>query len=339
MSKEKSGGSTLAAPFPRFLARPPWWGGDLQTLRNYFRPLQVDLGSYPGERLEFPMSDGTGDVLIGALNRPTQTAKDSRRCPLVILIHGLTGCEESSYMLATARHLLDLGYPVMRLNLRGAGPSRSRCRQQYHAGRSEDLRAVLLLLDGRLASQGILLVAYSLGGNMLLKFLGEQGRRAPVLGAASVSAPIDLKATQVRFMQRRNRRYHDFLLIRMKEEIAAPASSLPAEQRSLLPEIRTVFDFDDRLVAPQNGFAGADDYYDRCAARPFLKDIKVPTLVIHAQNDPWIPPDAYLSFDWRSNPKLISLLPRGGGHVGFHGLGSAICWHDRCIAEFLRRLA
>jgi predicted alpha/beta-fold hydrolase len=336
---ERPGGSTLAAPFPRFRARPPWWGGDLQTLRNYFRPPLIDLGSYPGERLEFPMSDSTGDVLLGALNRPTPTASDNRRRPLVILIHGLTGCEESSYMLATARHLLDLGYPVLRLNLRGAGPSRSRCRQQYHAGRSEDLRTVLLQLDGRLASQGILLVAYSLGGNMLLKFLGEQGRRAPVLGAVSVSAPINLKATQVRFMQRRNRRYHDFLLTRMKEEIAATGSGLPAERRSLLPEIRTVFEFDHRLVAPVNGFAGADDYYARCAARPFLKDIKVPTLVIHALNDPWIPPDAYLSFDWRSNPKLISLLPRGGGHVGFHGLGSAACWHDRCIAEFLRRLA
>src|SRR5262245_48259949 len=194
-------------------------------------------------------------------------------------------------------------------------------------------------MDGRLASQGILLVAYSLGGNMLLKFLGEQGRRAPVLGAVSVSAPIDLKATQLRFMQRRNRRYHDFLLMRMKEEITAPGSDLPAERRSILPEIRTIFDFDNRLVAPGNGFADADDYYARCAARSFLKDVKVPTLVIHAQNDPWIPPDAYLSFDWSSNPKLISLLPRGGGHVGFHGLGSDVCWHDRCIAEFLRRLA
>lgn len=334
----KSSGGTVAAPFPRFLARPPWWGGDLQTLRNFLRPPRLNLDPYPGERLEFPMHDGTGDVLLAALNRPIAIPEDGRRRPLAILIHGLTGCEDSSYVLTSARHLLDLGYSVMRLNLRGAGPSRPRCRQQYHAGRSEDLRAVLLQMDGRLASQGIFLVAYSLGANMLLKYLGEQGRRAPVLGAVSVSAPIDLKATQIRFMERRNRRYHDFLLGRMKDEIAAAGSALPGDRHAALGGIETVYAFDDRLVAPANGFAGADDYYVRSSAFQFMKDIKVPTLVIHAQNDPWIPPDAYLSFDWRANPKLVPLLPRGGGHVGFHGIGSAMPWHDRCIAEFLRRL-
>jgi len=174
MSPDDPGGNTLAAPFPRFRSRPPWWGGDLQTLRNFFRPPVIDLTPHPAERLELPMNDGTGDVLLAALNRPAQAASDRRRRPLVILIHGLTGCEESSYMMGTARYLLDLGYPVMRLNLRGAGPSRAHCRQQYHAGRSNDLRTVLLKLDGRLASQGIFLAAYSLGANMLLKFLGEQ---------------------------------------------------------------------------------------------------------------------------------------------------------------------
>ena len=88
-------------------------------------------------------------------------------------------------------------------------------------------------------------------------------------------------------------------------------------------------------MAPANGFAGADDYYARCAAQDFMREIRVPTLVIHARNDPWILPGAYLSFDWKANPRLTPLLPRGGGHVGFHGLGSPVPWHDRCIAEFL----
>jgi predicted alpha/beta-fold hydrolase len=338
MAVLSSGGGAAAAGFPRFRARPPWWGGDLQTLRNYFRPAPVDLSGFQEERLEFPMNDGSGDTLLATLNRPAAAPADGARRPLAMLIHGLTGDEDSSYMLATAGHLLHLGHPVMRLNLRGAGPSRPRCRFQYHAGRSEDLRRVLMQLDGRLASQGILLVAYSLGANMLLKYLGEQGRRAPVLGAVSVSAPIDLKATQVRFMQRRNRAYHDFILGRMKAEIAAPNSTITPEQRAGLDVISTVYDFDDRLVAPVNEFSGADDYYARCSAQGFMKEIKVPTLVIHAHNDPWILPGAYLSFDWKANPKLTPLLPRGGGHVGFHGLGSRVPWHDRCIADFLRRL-
>jgi predicted alpha/beta-fold hydrolase len=331
-------GGALAAGFPRFRPRLPWWGGDLQTLRNSLRPPRIDLGGYPQERLEFPMSDGSGDTLLALLNRPAPAPDDVARRPLAILIHGLTGDEESTYMLSTAAHLLGIGHPVMRLNLRGAGPSRFRCRQQYHAGRSEDLRNVLLQLDGRLAAQGILLVGYSLGGNMLLKYLGEQERRAPVLGAVSVSAPIDIKATQVRFMKRRNRKYHNFILDRMKAEIAAPNSDISAEQRAVIPGIASVYDFDDRLVAPLNKFAGADDYYARCAAQSFMKEIRVPTLVIHARNDPWIGQDAYLAFDWKANAKLIPLLPRSGGHVGFHGHGSAVPWHDRCIAEFLRRL-
>jgi len=328
-------GVAPARAYPRFLARPPWWGGDLQTIRNYLRQPTIALDPYPAEPLEFPMADGSGDTLVATLNRPL--APESPR-PLVILIHGLTGCEASTYMRASARHLLGRGHPVLRLNLRGAGPSRPRCRLQYHAGRSEDLRTVVGCMDGRLAANGIVIVGFSLGGNMLLKYLGEQGRRAPLLGAASVSAPIDLKATQLRLMQRRNRRYHDHLLARMKQEIAAPDSMLTDLERAALGTTSSVYEFDDRVVAPRNNFANADDYYARCSAKNLLGEIRVPTLLIHARNDPWIPANAYLSFDWTSNPRLTSLLPKGGGHVGFHGFGSFVPWHDRCIAGFVDQL-
>jgi len=324
-----------AHAYPRFLARPPWLGGDLQTVRNYLRKPAIALDPYPSERLEFPMLDGSDDVLVATLNRP-QSADGPR--PLVVLIHGLTGCETSTYMRASARRMLDGGHPVLRLNLRGAGPSRPRCRLQYHAGRTEDLRTVVGRMDGRIAANGIVIVGFSLGGAMLLKYLGEQGRRAPLLGAVSVSAPIDLKAAQLRLMQRRNRRYHDYLLARMKEEIATADPGLSSLERAALDAISSVYEFDDCVVAPQNNFASADDYYARCSAKNVLREIRVPTLLIHARNDPWIPPNAYLAFDWTSNPRLTALLPRGGGHVGFHGLGSDVPWHDRCIASFIDRL-
>ncbi|MGH6958968.1 MAG: alpha/beta fold hydrolase, partial [Dongiaceae bacterium] len=129
------------APFflKHFIPRPPWWGGDLQTLRSYLRRPSPDLTPHAAETVEFTTADGSGDTLLATLNRPAAAAHR----PLVVLIHGLTGCAESTYMLATARHLLDRGHPVLRLNLRGAGASRPRCRFQYHAGRSEDLRAVI----------------------------------------------------------------------------------------------------------------------------------------------------------------------------------------------------
>ena len=134
----------MTAMFPRFEQRAPWWGGDLQTLRNFLVPRRADLTGYPLSRILLPMADGSGDRLVAYLNR----SRAAVRRPLVLLIHGLTGCSESSYMRASARHFLRLGHPVLRLNLRGAGPSRRYCRLQYHAGRSQDLRDLLLELAG-----------------------------------------------------------------------------------------------------------------------------------------------------------------------------------------------
>jgi predicted alpha/beta-fold hydrolase len=319
-----------ALSFPRFRSRLPWWGRDLQTLRNYIVSIESSLAPYPAERVEFPMTDG--DRLLASLHRPTE---DLGR-PLVVLIHGLTGSEDSAYIRASALHFLDQGYPVLRLNLRGAGPSKGVCRSRYHAGRSDDLRQVLGQMDGRLAGKGLLLVGYSLGGNLLLKYLGEAGRRAIVRGAVSISAPIDLDAARRTIMQRRNRLYHRHIVSGLKLE--SESLELTAAQRRILAEVETVFDFDDRILAPLMGFADALDYYRRSMALPLLPEIRVPTLVIHARNDPWIPFRSYRDFDWASNPRLIPLLPATGGHVGFHGRGSRVPWHDRSMALFFGRL-
>jgi predicted alpha/beta-fold hydrolase len=312
--------------FPAFRSRWPWWGRDLQTMRNVLLRRMVSLDEYPGERISFPMHDGSGDVLLGMLHRPTV---DTGR-PLAILIHGLTGSEDSGYLRASARHLLGLGYPVLRLNLRGAGPSRGRCRFFYHAGRSEDLRQILGRMDGRLAGKGLLLVGYSLGGNIL-------GRRAIVLGAVSISAPIDLSAARLAIQRRRNRRYHRYLLERLKEEARALPVGPPAPDE--LASLDSIYEFDERILAPRAGFAGAEDYYARCSARQFLGEIAVPTLVIHSRDDPWIPIAPYESFAWKQNSKLTPLFTRSGGHVGFHGTGSTVPWHDRCMALFFARCA
>jgi predicted alpha/beta-fold hydrolase len=315
--------------FPPFRPRPPWLGPDLQTVRNYLRRPAVDLVDFPYKRLELPMRDGSGDRLVGDLNRPT--AESSK--PLVVLIHGLTGCSTGTYMLVTARHLLGLGYLVLRLNLRGAGPGRGLSRQQYHAGRSEDLRDALAALPAALTARGVFAVGYSLGANMLLKYMGEQGTDGPMRAAVAISAPIDLAAASRRIRAPRNRVYHDWLLRRMQEEALAGEGFSPAE-RATVRDVRSVLEFDERIVAPRNGFAGADDYYARCSALRFLPAIAAPTLVIHALDDPWIPGATYQAFDWGSNSNLVPLLPPQGGHVGFHGVGSRLPWHDRCLALF-----
>ncbi|MCP4036377.1 MAG: alpha/beta fold hydrolase, partial [bacterium] len=154
------------------------------------------------------MLDDSGDVLAACVDEPRQPAP----LPTVILIHGLSGSEQSAYMRASSAFHRRRGHRVVRLNLRGAGPSRPSCHEQYHAGRSEDLHDALLGLPAVLSQHGIVLVGYSLGGNMLLKFTAEHGARFPIVAVASVSAPIDLAAASNRFLAHRNWIYHRHLL-------------------------------------------------------------------------------------------------------------------------------
>ncbi len=317
---------------PDFVARFPWLGGDLQTLRNFIVRPRPDLSPWPGRRVELALDDGSGDRLLAVLQENPDEAK-----PLAVLVHGLTGCQDSFYVLGTTRYLLEQGYPVLRLNLRGAGPGRPLARRGYNAGSSADLAGALRALEaqyGRLLARGLDLVGYSLGGNMLLKFLAEAGREFPIVAAASVSAPIDLKATQVRIMAPRNRLYHAYLLSRMKAELLDTPGGVSAEVAEEARRARSVFAFDDAIVAPAAGFQGAEDYYARCAARGFLPEIEVPALLLHARDDPWIPVAAYEAAAGLAKANLEVRLSPGGGHVGFHGRGSGTAWHDRVIGQF-----
>jgi predicted alpha/beta-fold hydrolase len=128
------------------------------------------------------------------------------------------------------------------------------------------------------------------------------------------------------------------MLHSMKLECFGGRASLTDDERDDVLATRTIYEFDDRFVAPRNGFRSAEDYYDQNHARRFLAEIRTPTLVIHAQDDPWIPADAYLGYPWRENPALVPLLPKRGGHVGFHDRSRSETWHDRCIGLFVEAL-
>ena len=330
-----------AAPLKpgRFRPRFPWLGGDLQTLRNVVRRPCHNLASWPAERLELPLRDGSGDRLVASLHRGGEGTRG-----LVVLLHGLTGCEDSLYVRASAAFWLARGRAVLRLNLRGAGPSRPLCGEQYHAGRSGDLRDALWALGevpGVDLGKGLYLVGYSLGANILLRFLAEEAAEFPVTGAASVSAPIDLKAVQRRIMQPRNWGYHRYLLGQMRAQALATPRALTPTERAAILGADSVYAYDEQVIAPRNGFAGADDYYRQCSGLRFLPAIKTPTLVVHARDDPWIPALAYGRFDWPAHPALTPLLSARGGHVGFHCHGRREAWHDLAaeafFAEFRQR--
>lgn len=303
---------------PRFVPLPPWIGGDLQTLRNFLRPPGDILAPWPGEELRFAANDGTGDELAGTLHRPVERTDR----PLVLLLHGLTGCQESSYIRVAAREMLGAGHPVLRLNWRGAGPSIGKTQSFYHAGRSDDLFAVIGSMDGALAANGVVALGFSLGANVLLKYLAERGGLSHLRAAVAVSPPIDLHAAQRRIAERRNRRYHRYLLERMRRERPCP------------DDITSILEFDDRVVAPANGFRDALDYYAQCSSGPRLGAVRAPTLVIHAADDPWIPSKAFRDISWRSFKHVRLLMPWSGGHVGFHALGLKRPWHDEVALRF-----
>lgn len=323
----------LEDPGAAFQGRTPWWGGDLQTLRNYCLPQKAPL---PGQSwaIEFPMSDGSGDRLTGTLHRPADPA---RKDPLILLVHGLTGCEDSSYVRESTFFHIGRGRSVLRLNLRGAGTSRCVANGYYHAGCANDIRDVVDGLDDALSERGLFLVGFSLGGNILLNLVGRLERRRGIVGIATVSAPIEPFEACERMMEPRNAIYHRFLLRRMKQDVLS-SSALSKSERENIERAESIFGFDECWVAPQNGFRDARDYYEQTAGVQFVRSISVPTLMLHASNDPWIPVRPYLSLKKFDLPKVEIIISRSGGHVGFHESGYAETWHDRTIDTFIRNL-
>ncbi len=324
----------MSLDLPLFRPRFPWWGADLQTVANFLRPPRWTLTPHASESLLVDLRDGTEDRLFCTLDRPAMPKPGT---PLTILIHGLTGSQESAYACSMALRLLDAGQRVLRINLRGAGPSRATCRGQYYAGRSQDFRALLANLPTELTSDGLQAVGYSLGGATLLKYLGEESEAAPLRAAATVCAPIDLSATCRRMLQRRNVLYHRRILSQMKIEATAAGAGITDAERSAIVGSRSIWEYDEVFIAPRHGFAGAEDYYERCKPVRFMGGIRVPTLVLGALDDPWIPGALYSSYDWSGNKALMPLLPTRGGHVGFHGAGSRHPWSNEAIMRFFDR--
>lgn len=315
---------------PDFVDRMPWWGGDLQSLRNQIIARRGRLEGHETQ-LVFATTDGSGDRLTGKLNTPPIRNTG----PTIVLIHGLTGCEDSTYMRATTRFQLSLGRSVVRINLRGAGPSRSKAGGFYFGGCTQDIQDVFDGLAPALIERGVFAVGYSLGGNILLNYLAAAPRDHPIVGAATVSAPIQPGEACERLMAVRNSVYHHFLLRRMKSESLSPHARLSGSERKAIEAAKSIFEFDDTFTAPRHGYAGAEDYYTRTAGYQFVANLPVPTLLLHASNDPWIPDRPYVELQQRTLGNARICLTRSGGHVGFHDRASRVPWHDRAINRFL----
>lgn len=321
---------------PAFRPRIPWWGGDLQTIRNRLWPF-VSFPPHSAQRLYLPIGDGSGDELAGLLREP-EAMDGNAGVPLLVLIHGLAGSEDSVYMRASSAYHLRRGRRVLSLNLRGAGASRASCGGHYHSGCGEELIKALETLNDPLRESGLVLIGYSLGGNILINLLAGNANRLPILGAAAVSPPIEPAQAAKRLMTPRNRLYQTWLLRAMKSESLAEGARLSADERLAIAQARSVYEFDDRFIAPRNGYAGADDYYARTAGARVIGKMRSPLLIIHALDDPWIPSGPFNEIAGASHANIHITLPPSGGHVGFHARDEPVPWHDRYINAFLEDL-
>lgn len=243
--------------------------------------------------------------------------------PTLVLFHGLEGGSDSHYARALFGALAAIGWRAVVPHFRGCSGEPNRTPRAYHSGDHEEVGAMLAAVRVRIGEQAPLYaVGVSLGGSALLNWLGRAGRDAArmVTAAAAVSAPLDLAAAGVAIGKGLNRIYANHFLSTLKPKSLAIAERFPGLlDAAEIRRVRTMRDFDNVVTAPLHGFAGSDDYWNRASSKPWLRAIRVPTLVLNARNDPLVPARSLPTKDEVSACVTLE-QPRQGGHAGFaHG--------------------
>jgi predicted alpha/beta-fold hydrolase len=298
--------------------RAPWWlpGGHVQTLYGVFAP--APRIAWRRERWETPDGDFIDLDWAGSGG------------PQLVLFHGLEGGSSSHYARSIAARALERGWRCVVPHFRGCSGVLNRRPRAYHSGDTEELDWMLRRLRPDYAA------GVSLGGNVLLKWLGERGADAAqvVRRAAAVSAPLDLAAAGHALDRGINRRlYTRVFLSTLKAKVFAKITlrQVALDMRRLA-RARTLREFDDLYTAPQHGFRDADDYWKRASSAPWLAHIRVPTLVLNARNDPFFPGAALESATRKVSSDVVLEFPATGGHAGFPARGQ---WLARRVLEFL----
>jgi hypothetical protein len=246
----------------------------------------------------------------------------------VVLVHGMEGSGSAGYMRGASAAAVQAGFKAHRFHLRTCGGTERVCRTLYHAGLTSDLLVFL-----RTLGEPVYLVGFSLGGNVVLKLAGELGGDAPRLIAAvcAISTPLDLAACARRIAEPDNRIYERRFVRRMRARLLGTGRYAARE----LAGLRSVMEVDDRITAPSFGFGNADNYYRSQSAIRRLDAIRVPTLLIQAKDDTFIPFSIFESAPVRSNPRIRLLATEHGGHLGFIGRRPCRLWADQAIMDWI----
>ena len=234
---------------------------------------------------------------------------------LVIISHGLEGNSSRAYVKGMARAFSNRGFDVLAWNFRGCGTEMNRKLRFYHSGASEDLESVVMHVRARY--QEIFLIGFSLGGNLTLKYLGEKMQHPEIKKAVVFSTPLDLYTSCLKISHPANFVYSNRFVKSLKQKIIRKSGMMTGLDTEGIESIRSIIDFDDRYTAPLHGFGSAREYYQQCSAINFLDSIKIPTLIVNAQNDPFLSEACYPVERFRNHPMIKFEDPVHGGHVGF----------------------
>lgn len=312
--------------------------GHAMTILGKLRPRShaiVRHAEYPGIRREFETEPGTRVVAF------CHWQQDRHQSPTVIVIHGLEGAADASYVLGISSKAFEAGFNVLRYNVRGCGGTEHLTPKLYHSGLTIDLHHVVRELIERDGLDGIFLVGISMGGNQSLKFAGELADGAPsqLRGICAISPPIALEPCSEALMRPENRLYETTFLRSLCARMRRKDKLFPGlYDLSRLDKIRHLWEWDD-IFQTYNGFRDARDYYEKASSIGFIPRIRVPALILHSRDDPFIPVEPFRDSSLEANPSVLIHVTQRGGHVAYCGVRQPDedrAWAENRAVEFCR---
>ncbi len=317
-----------------FVPRRGLRGGHAQTLASHFLSRESRL---PAAEERLFQVEPDAQVLCHC---HWQAERQQRRT--LVIVHGLEGSSESQYVIGNSNKAWAAGFNVVRMNVRNCGGTETLSPTLYHSGLSSDVGAVVKTLVEIDRLPRVAILGYSMGGNQVLKLLGEWGRETPkeVFAAGAVSPSMDLAEGAAALHELQNRIYELQFVVGLKARMKKKARLFPGRyQLPAMWRIWTLREFDNVITAPAWGFRDADDYYDRASAAHVIERISVPTLVLHALDDPFVRVTPATRAKLVANPMISYVETKHGGHCGFLAdpAGYDGRWAERQVVEFLER--
>jgi predicted alpha/beta-fold hydrolase len=312
--------------------KPAWWlrSPHLQTLWPvlFKKRHKLDLLT---EQVE--LDDGDFIELCWSKQRSDKMADDK----IVLVLHGLEGSLSSHYANGIMFQLEQSGYRPVFMYFRGCSGRINRLARAYHSGETGDLSFIVQHIKNKTGYYPYAVVGFSLGGNVLLKWLGETGNKNPIKKAVAISVPFSLLDAAERLEFGMSKIYRDHLLKSLRKTYKEKFKIIDSPVNVDVTQLKSFWEYDDKVTSPLHGFRGAQDYYDKCSSRQFLKHIRIPTRIIHSYDDPFmfkatVPEENELS------SFIDFVLTAKGGHVGFLSAKTLLTvsyWCEEKIIEFI----